>query len=658
MKLFIDFETYSECSLDDCGAYVYANHPSTDLLSMSYCFGHDGEIHNYKHLEGDTLPNDVRQHVENGGIISAHNAFFDYCIWQYVCVPKHGWPSSKLEQWEDTMAKAASHSLPLSLEKCADAMRLDVKKDTISGRILNKLARPQYTKDGRMFRHYPSDSPDSYKTLYIYNDRDVAVARLIDKRIPDLSPEEWKIWFFTQRINHRGIYVDVESIKEILPRVEKEKEQFNARATEITKGVITKITQVQRIKKYANAKGVDLPNTQKETLEHYLTVRSNELPEEVREILEMRLMGGKSSTGKYEAMLKSAHCDQRVRGTLVYCGAIKTGRWAGRQVQPHNFPKPTVKYESIEELIDDLRNSPRDQILEKYGSLMHAASTATRGMICAPPGKILNVADYNAIEVRILFWLADEQEGLKVYREGGDIYVEMAKDVYGNPNLTKSDSDERWLGKQIILGCGYGMGPPKFMVTCAGYGRSITEDLSQKAVYSYREKYYKVVELWNGIEEAAMKAMTAPFNIEEYGYVKFKKIGQHLYCKLPSGRKIVYPYARLERVKTPWGAVKLAITYRTLENGMWKRTSTFGGKLVENVCQGVARDFMAHGMITAEEKGGYEMVTTVHDEAVSETPRDYGDIEEYCELLVDIPDWGKGCPLEAEGKRVQRYQKI
>lgn len=624
---------------------------------MSFVFGHDEEVCCLKYIEGEALPNRIREHIEAGGIISAHNAFFDRNIWENVMVPRCGWPKTKLEQWECTMAKAASYSLPLALEKCAQAMNLPIGKDTISGRILNKLAKPQYKKDGTKYRHYPSDSPDSFATLYKYNDRDVEVARLIDKRIPDLSEDERKIYMFDQKINQRGIYVDTASIDKILPRVEDEKLKFNERVAEVTGGIITKITQVQRIKKYANSRGVPIPNTQKETLEEWTTVHVDELPEDVFEVLEMRLMGGKSSTGKFEAMKNSAYTDKRIRGTLVYCGAIKTGRWAGRQVQPHNFPKPTVKYQSIDLLIEHLKEWSREDILEQYDSLMHAASTATRGMICAPPGRVLNIADYNAIEVRILFWLADDQEGLRVYREGGDIYVEMAKEVYNNPFLTKEDDSERWLGKQIILGCGYGMGPPKFQTSCARFGRKIETELAKRSVYSYRDKYYTVVNLWNYLEEACIEALTFPGRVTEYGYIKFKKIGQHLHMKLPSNRKIIYPYARLEQVKTPWGQKKTAMTYRTLENGIWKRTSTFGGKLVENACQGIARDFMAYGMMYAED-GGYEVVTTVHDEAVAETDEDYGSIEEYCYLLAKRPSWGDSCPLVAEGQRLQRYQKI
>lgn len=664
MKLYIDFETYSECPLDLCGAYVYANHSSTDVLCMSYKFG-DGPTKMYKHLEGHKLPQEIIDHIKAGGIVAAWNAFFDMSIWFFVCAKKFGWPNVPLNQWEDTMAKAAAHAFPLKLEKCAEAMELPIGKDTISGKILNKLSKPQKDKkgnvipneDGSVFRWYPDTAPDSFATLYKYGIRDTDVMYLIDIELPDLSPVEMDYWRFNHKINARGIYVDKDSIEVILPKITKEVLQFNNRVSILTNGVITKITQVQRIKKFANSHGVDLPNTQKETLEEYLKT-PEQLPDIVREILEMRLMGGKSSTGKYETMRNMAHIDNRVRGTLVYCGAIKTGRWAGRGIQPHNYPKPTVEYESIDQLIDDLLSKDELEINEQYGSFMHAASTATRGMICAPPRKILYIADYNAIEPRILFWLAGATEALEVYRQGGDIYVVMAAGVY-NKNPSDIDGDERWLGKQIILGCGYGMGPPKFVGTCANYGRHISLPLAEQSVYAYRDQYYQVVNLWNKLEESAMKAVAFKGKIYPAagGKLLFKMVGKHLYMKLPSGRKIVYPFARLENVKTPWGQVKKALTYRTIENQFWRRTSTFGGKIAENACQGIARDFMIYGMIEAENEG-YEMVTTVHDEAVAEQYEGKGDLDQYCELLVRKDSWGKDCPLAAEGKVLKRYQKI
>lgn len=668
MKLRLDFETYSEVSLEDCGAYVYAQHPSTDILSLSYKFN-DEPTQIWKPLEGEDFPERISKHVEEGGELRAWNAFFEICIWEFVLHRKKGIPRAKLVQWHDVMAKSAAHGFPLKLEVAAEALRLGVKKDTIGKRILNKLSVPQRDKkkniirneDGSVFRWYPHTAPDSFATLYKYNIRDTDVLYAADKALPELTPNERELWLFTQKINFRGIHVDTESIASILPKIKKEVSGFNTRLVELTKDLpvkIDKITQVQRITKLAKMLGYDLPNSQKETLEDFLLKK--DLHPALREIVEMRLMGGKSSTGKYEKMLYSAAEDNRVRGTLVYCGAIKTGRFAGRDIQPHNYPKPTINYkkEGIEGLVDILVRETRDEVKARYKSFMHAASTATRGMICAPKGRILNIADYNAIEPRTLFWLAGEEKGLETYRNNGDIYVEMASDVFRKP-VTKKDEEERWLGKQIILGCGYGMGPSKFVMTCFKYGREISQELAEISVYSYRNRFPKVPELWESSEFAAMKAITHKGKITKCadGKIQFLMRGQHLWCKLPAARYIVYPFARIENIRKPWGAVGPAVTYKTLEGGMWRRTSTFGGKLVENFCQAVARDFMAHGMMTAD-KHGYETVTTVHDEAVSESDENFGSIEEFCDLLVSPTDWGRDCPLKAEGRRQRRYEKL
>jgi len=650
-KLYVDFESYCDVDLNDVGAYIYANHPSADILCLGYKFG-DEQTQIIKYRE--PLPQRIIDHVESGGICSAHNAFFDRCIWQFVAVKKFGWPVVKLQQWECTMLKVASHGFPLALEKAAEAMNLPIGKDLVGGRILNRVSKPQ--KDGR--RIYPKDDPNAFSILYKYCTRDVDVMYLFDTTIPDIDKDEYQIWYYDQKLNARGIPVDILSLDAIIPKLEEEKLEFNDRISEMTKGVITKITQTARIVKYANEHQVFLPNLQKETVEEFLETYADTMHEDIFEILEMRQMGGKSSTNKFKAMKNSANPkDSLVRGTLIMYGAQRTGRWAGRQVQPHNFPKPTVKYESIDKLVNDLVTKSRQDIRAEYGSFMHAASTATRGMICARDGKILNIADYNAIEPRILFWLADETEAIETFKTG-DIYVEMAKTVYHDPNLTKADEEARWLGKQIIIGCGYGMGPPKFQTTCANYGRNIDFSLAELSVFAYREKYSKVVKLWNGVENAAKAAILNPGKTYEYGYLRFKMIGEHLYMRLPKGRKIVYPYADVREVTTPWGQKKRGVTYKVVEKNHWHRTSTFGGKIIENACQGIARDFMAHGMMTADLEGGYDMVTTVHDEAVSETDENFGSIEEYCELLVQPTSWGVGCPLKAEGKRQKRYQKL
>ncbi len=653
-RLYIDFETYSECDLDDCGSYVYANHPSTDVLCLTLKFDEEPtEILKYGEHK---LSDRIFSHVAVDGIVVAHNMFFDRNIWNAICHKLYGWPELKLEQCRCTMAKSAAHGFPLKLEKVAVALNLPIGKDTISGRILNKLSKPQKSKKKPDYRCLPDKYPESFETLYKYGIRDTDVCQLIDKTIPDLTEYQLNTWRLNEVINDRGFHVDVPTIKKLLPKIEEEKLRFNSRVDAITNGVITKITQVQRIVKYANEQLVPLANCTKETLTEWVEQRGDSLPADVKEILEMRLMGGKSSTGKYEKMHYFASIDGRVRGTMVYCGAIRTGRFAGRGVQPHNFPKPTVEFDTVDTLVADLINMSCSEVTAKYKSFMHAASTATRPMICAPEGKILYVADYNAIEPRILFWLAGEDDALEVYRQGGDIYIVMAQTVFNNPNLTKKDDKERWVGKQIILGSGYGMGAPKFVVTCASYGREISFKLAEISINSYRNKYWRVVELWNLTEKAAIRAMTTG-KIEKFRMLQFKKIGKNLFMKLPSGRKICYPYARLQRVKTPWGQIKLALTYKTVENQMWRRVSTFGGKIIENACQGLACDFMVHGMHFAE-AAGYPIVVDIHDEVISETDENFGHIDEYCELLVQKDEWGIECPLAAEGQRVKRYRKL
>jgi DNA polymerase len=650
-EVFIDFETYSDVDFEG-GADVYAAHPSTDIICLSHRYiddeGHE-TAYMYRPYEGDDIPNNLFTAIKAGIVIHAQNVWFEKCIWKHVC-RRRGWPQPHYSQWRDTMAKSAMHAIPLGLEKAAEALHLDEGKDSGGKALIKRLSMP--VKGRRITRN---EDPLSYAKMYKYCDQDTVVEKAISDKLLDLKDHEQKYWFINQRINERGIPIDKTACQVIYKNIEKEIEYFQHKATEISGGYFTTLNQGKRITLWLQQFGIHLPNFQAQTIKEALDGKYGALSGPALEILTLRQSAGKSSTKKYASMIACCSEDNRVRGTMLYHGA-HTGRDAGRLIQPHNFAKPTFKIKDMDELVQDLILMDRREIEKKYEeTFMNIASSALRGMIKAPKGKKFYVADYNAIEVRVLFYLAGCDSGLAAYRNGLDIYVEMAAELYKKAAADITES-ERWYGKTIILGAGFGLGAGGFVNTCANFGIKVNLDFAQEAISSYRGKYPEVVALWNGVEKAAIGAMKLGRETF-YRDIKFKHIGNFLYCKLPQGRLIAYPYPKLEQVRTPWGAVKEQLTYRTMRDNFWTRDSTYGGKLVENIVQATARDFMVHGVINLE-ANGYPVIAMIHDEIISEVDEDYGSIQEFeLAMCVDAP-WGPGCPILAKGKQLSRYQKI
>ena len=316
----------------------------------------------------------------------------------------------------------------------------------------------------------------------------------------------------------------------------------------------------------------------------------------------------------------------------------------------------------MQELVDDLSTLTVEEINIKYGSYLKSASTAIRGIITAPKDKILAVADYAAIEARLVFWLANCLPGLKLYYDKIDPYKDMASIVFST-HYDKVDDDQRWVGKQIILGSGYGLGWRGFQNTCRNYGREIPDSLCQESINSYRDKYEEVVDLWDEIDRQSMLACrTGKITYAANGRIAFKtfrtKSGvTFLLMRLPSGRPLFYPDIKIVKTTTPWGARRKAISYKKMINGKWLRETTYGGKLTENAVQAIARDLMYYGGQNAQNYG-YQMLFTVYDEIISINDESKSDIEEFCKLICELPDWAEGVPLEAEGKLLKRYQKL
>lgn len=653
--LHCDFETYSAADLPACGLDNYATDPSTGVHCMAFCFDDEaiGIWQEDGHCEGPVGMVDVHTHVANGGTVVAHNAAFELAIWNNVCVPKYGWPPLKAEQMRCTMAQAYAMSLPGSLDKASAALGLPQSKDLAGARVMMQLAKPKL--DGTFWK--PEDDPAKFEKLYAYCRQDVEVERALDERMMQLSEQEQSMWVLDQKINQRGVHVDVEAITKAMALVETEKARLDKEMLRVTGGVVGKCTEVQLLIKWIRSQGVEIKGLAKADV---LDSLSGDLPERVRAALELRKEAAKSSTAKLIAMKNRASRDGRVRGTLQYHGA-STGRWAARGIQVQNFPRPRpgTKQKHVEDIIANLHN--RDYIDMCYGPVLDAMADSLRGFICAAPGKDFVAADFSAIEARVLAWLAGEEKVLDIFRTHGKIYEHAAAGIY-NKHIDEVNKDERQIGKVAVLALGYGGGVGAFQSMARVYGVRVDDAKADEIKKAWRDSHKKIVSYWYDLEGAAINAVelgvvckAGPAGRQ----VAFVKKGSFLWCKLPSGRVLCYPYPQIKQVETPWGELRSALVFMSV-NGVtnkWEETKTYGGSLSENVTQAVARDLLAEALVRLE-YNGFPVVMHIHDEAVVEIASGQADVVHRVEQIIsETPAWADGLPVTAEGWQGKRFRK-
>lgn len=703
-KATIDFETRSACNLRHSGAWKYSLDPSTEVLCLVFRLPHwrRGRTSLYhpafsaiglvEHFEAAAIE-ELFAWIEDAGLVEAHSAFFERAIWTNILAAKLGWPSIPATAWRCSAAKAATHALPRKLEDAGSALHLDVRKDTrkleTEGvkvlkqiHIVRKVATPRKprkkereewlkshaTLDGMPLLWH--QSIDLYNRLFEYCRQDVLAEEELSSSLTDLSPSESNIYVLDQIVNERGFQLDVPAVKMALSLIQTEAVSLNAELSVLTNGDVTRATQRDRMKKWLGTQGVTLYDTKGTTIDDVLSADDGDepddeertpwelppLPPAPRRALEILRTLGRSSTAKYETMLDWACGDGRVRGGLLYHGA-STGRWSGAGVQPHNFPKGTIKGFDMESAWTALLKG-LNPYQEK--TIMEVLACALRGAIVPRPGYQLYVADFAGIEARGLLWFAHDERGLDIFRNGEDPYCDMASAIYDRV-ITKADKNERQLGKAAVLGCGYQMGGAKFVATAATYGVTIDEEFGVEVVRKYREKYSKVKSLWWSTEAAAIEAMSKRGVAVKNSYCSWLRSPTHdfLYCILPSGRRLAYPEPEVRERETPWGALKPSLTFKGVDarTRQWKRQVTYGGSLVENIVQALSRDLMAGALERCEAHPVYIPVLSVHDELVAEALLGTGDVKEFEALTAVVPKWATGMPIAAEGWRGMRYRK-
>ncbi|WID42021.1 DNA polymerase [Pseudomonas phage ZQG1] len=713
-KATIDFETRSACSIKECGSWRYSLDKTTEVMCLSFRLPYWEEdrveswwpaFPQYGIEEADNPAlEELFLWIEEGHLVEAHNAWFERGIWTNICTPRFGWPQVGHRQWRCSAAKAATYSLPRNLEGCTNALMLSVRKDMEGSKLMKKMCKPRKPKKAEvvewlineagydkkelvkckvaslvtsegtevrltlegyekpcnhMLPHYWLFSAEDLTRLVRYCEVDVLAEEAVSHRLRDLSPMETEMYLMDQHINQYGFQIDQEAVTSALEVVNSIYSELNAELIELTEGRVEKATQRARMIEWFNDVGLPLQDTQGGTIDKWL--EEDSLEPKVRRGLELVRALGRSSTAKFIAAENWVDpATWRIHGGLLYHGA-GTGRWSGAGLQPHNFPRGNIK--NMDVAWDIIKGKNIDLMTALYDDAMTLLSHSLRGMIIPTPGRRLMVADYAAIEARVLVWLAEDEEALEVFRLGKCIYMEMATEIYGRPITDKEkQADERQMGKQAVLGLGYQMGAEKFRNTLADkYDIHITLDFAQRIVDAYRAKFEKVKNMWWDQEAAAIKAVKYPGKTIQCGKVAWRVMDGFLHCKLPSGRLLGYCDPKIIERVTPWGKVKPALTYMGVDpyTKKWRRQDTYGGMLVENITQATARDLMADAMYRfhTDPAKTYDVILSVHDELIAECDLDKGDVKDFEHKMALTPEWAAGCPVKAEGWTGFRYRK-
>ncbi|UTJ53325.1 DNA polymerase [Klebsiella pneumoniae] len=682
--LWGDLETYCEIPINN-GTHAYAE--GVEVMLFAWAIG-DEPVSVWDLTAGEPIPSRLRKAIADPDtLLYFHNSHFDRTVLRHA-MPELAPP---VERWRDTMVQALAHSLPGALGALCEVLGVpqDKAKDKEGKSLIQLFCKPR-PKNSKLRRATCKTHPVEWQRFVAYAGLDIEAMREVYKRLPKWNYQgaELALWHRDQQINDRGVCMDVQLAQAAIEAVDQEQKRLAKRTQVMTDGEVQAATQRDAmIKHIVESYGVDLPDMQRSTLER--RIADPDLPSAVKELLHIRLQASTTSTSKYKSLMKGISRDGRLRGTLQFCGASRTGRWAGRLFQPQNLPRPTLEQERIDEGIEALKSGCADLL---FDNVMELTSSALRGCIMAPAGKKLVVSDLSNIEGRKLAWLADEAWKLDAFRQydegtGPDLY----KLAYARAfNISHEDVTkyQRQIGKVMELGLGFGGGVAAFLTFALVYGLDLEElataalpniprdvqreakswydeSVKRKATYGLSERVFiacdslkrlwrrahpETCDFWYQLERTVRAAIATPAKTLYCGYLKARRDGAWLRIQLPSGRALCYPSPTIEKGN---------ITYMGINSysRKWQRLKTYGGKLVENVTQAAARDVLAGNMPLIED-AGYSIVLTVHDEVICEAP----DTDDYTDaalssLLSTNPTWAPDIPLNAGGFEALHYRK-
>lgn len=740
-KLWLDDETFSPEPITN-GVHRYAEGVEVMLRALALEDGPvlvfdltpGGEVWEVR-SEDDIVPADIMDIAEvedaladNAVEVWAHNSHFDRTV------ERHAGLDIPMHRWRDTMIQAMAHSLPGKLEHLGTVLGLEqdkakdkagkaliqlfckpipfkheLKADQFPGETKKERTKAYKTKLEELKAQWPGRAtreshPNEWRKFIGYAGRDIVAMRACHKIMPKWNypnrADELALWQLDQRINDRGVLMDVALAAAAIRAVDIAQAELKEKTGELTNGEVESATQRDKMLEHILAEyGVDLPDMRAATLER--RIADEDLPDGLRALLVIRLQASTTSTSKYRTLVRAVSSDSRLRGLLQFLGANRTGRWAGRIWQPQNLPRPTLKQWDIDMGIEALLEDCAHLL---YDNVMALTSSAIRGCIIAPKGRKLTVADLSNIEGRVLAWLAGETWKIKAFSDydaglGFDLYaLAYAKSFGVTPQSVMDDKEaggnQRQIGKVQELALGYEGGVGAFLTFAAAYGidlevlaqmafRSIPQHvmaqanimfdwhvskkkkdpaaamgLSKKAwlvcesfKLAWREAHPNIARFWKELDETVRQAIYNPGETFPCRRVRIRVDGKWLRIALPSGRALCYPSPEIDKHDT--------ITYMGMNqySRKWQRISTYGGKLAENITQAVARDVMAYNMPEVE-SCGYDIVLSVHDELITETDDvPTQNAKDLSAILATVPDWADGLPLAAAGFDAYRYKK-
>lgn len=698
--LWFDCETYSEVDLKKHGTHVYAAHPSTEITVAQWAID-DGEpvVLDCTAIKvGDYRMDYLSVYLRDPAVeVRAHNSHFDRTLL------RHCWDIDvPVERWYDTMVQAYAHSLPGGLDKLCQALGLpvDLAKDKRGAQLIQLFCKPR-PANSKLRRATDATHPDEWAEFLEYSRQDIISMREVSRRLPkwnyntdtEVGKRELALWHLDQKINDRGFAVDTVLARAAIAATDVEKARLKTEVRAATQNAVSSPSKRDEMLAFILAEhGVDLPDMKADTLRRRM--EDPDLPDPVRLLIGIRLEATKTSTAKYQALVNASSEDCRLRNSLQFGGANRTNRWSGRIFQPQNLPRPEGWFtgEEQELAVEALKAGFATEI---YSDVMRLTSNAIRGVIVAPPGKKLVVADLANIEGRMLAWLAGEDWKLAAFRRydagtGPDLYnVAYGRSFNVDPaGISKA---QRQIGKVQELALGYEGGVAAFLTFAAVYRMDLDqltdavhstaprEALAQGyAIYewtlkkkrstfglsketfvacevlkaSWRNAHPMVVLLWSAAKDAVQAAVLNPGLTFDIGkHLRARVDGAWLRIRLPSGRYLCYLNPKVD------DSGQITYTGVNPYTRQWGRVKTYGGKLIENATQAAARDVLAANMPAVEEHG-FEIALTVHDELITEAKdRDLWNNHRLAALMSRVPEWAEGLPLAAAGFEAYRYRK-
>ncbi|UTG84515.1 DNA polymerase [Bacillus paranthracis] len=649
--LQIDIETYSSVDLTKSGVYRYAESPDFEILLFAYAYD-DKPVEVVDLTAFEDLTEQVMRDLTDPQVLkTAFNANFER-----TCISKFFNIECDPLQWRCTAVHSLGLGLPGYLAGVAEVLKLDAQKDTKGKSLIRYFSIPcKPTKaNGKRTRNMPHHDPEKWKMYVEYNRQDVVVERDVRRKLEKFPlPEfEWNLWAIDQRINDRGVQLDPVLFESAI-ECDRQYSERLIKEVQVLTG-LDNPNSVMQLKNWLATRGVD---ASKGLSKEFMPELLDAAPDiETKRVLRIRTELGKTSVSKYNAMERSMCLDGRVRGLLQFCGANRTWRWAGRLVQVQNLPQNKIP--DLQLARDVLKNKDFELLEMLYGAPPFILSQLIRTTFIPSEDSRFIVSDFSAIEARVIAWLADEHWVLDVFKGHGRIYEATAAQMFNVPIETIVKGHENYAlrakGKVATLACGY-QGGANALIAMGALKSGIPEEDLPVIVKQWRDANSNIRSLWYAVERAAVKAVREKTTVRLAHGVKYRYKSGILFADLPSGRSLAYVNARI-KPDPNFGKDGIVFDGQDQVKKKWTAQRTYGGKLVENLVQAIARDCLAVTLMRID-NAGYKTVMHIHDEVVLDVPNGEGSLKDVNRIMGEPIDWAPGLPLKAEGFECEFYQK-